>query len=92
MSVRVRATASFDVEGVATDPTTVVFTTVVPGGERTTYTFGVDSEVSHLGVGSFRLTLVLHEAGMWGFHCQGTGAAEAEAEGWARVERSRVLA
>lgn len=60
-----------------TDPTTVVYTARKDGaGTASTYTYGVEPEVTRVSVGVFELRIV-PVPGLWTVHVQGTGAAYA---------------
>ena len=48
---------TFYLSGTATNPTTIVYTILDPGGDVTTYTWPGDPEVSNPGVGEFVLSL-----------------------------------
>lgn len=60
-----------------TNPSTTVFTVRDPAGAQTTYTLGVDSQVTQESVGTIRLDLPITSgmaAGTWRVRVVGTGA------------------
>lgn len=75
------------------DPTTVVFTVQDPDGAETTYTFGVDVEVTNPEVGAYVLLLEPPlPTGIWTCLVVGTGAVAAEDEFTFEILASGVLA
>lgn len=55
--VPIEITDTFTVDGVETDPTTVVYSLLDPSGTTTTYTWPGAVEISHLATGEFLLSL-----------------------------------
>jgi hypothetical protein len=76
------ATVTFDVAGVATDPTTVTAKVRNPAGTVTTYTYSAapgqpDPHIVRSSAGVYTLTLVPDAAGTWLVQWTGTGAVTA---------------
>jgi hypothetical protein len=82
LGTAVSITETFSVLGVATDPTTVVYTVVDPLGVSTSYLFGTDPEVSNPSVGVYVLDLPpTTEPGTYQYSITGTGAVDAVGSG-----------
>jgi hypothetical protein len=77
---KVAATFTWVVDGVLTDPTTVVVLVRTPAGVETTYTYGSSTELTKVSAGVYKLTLTLNQPETWWFRAKGTGAAEANTE------------
>jgi len=78
----VTITETFSVLGVPTDPTTVVYTVQGPDGIDTTYTWGLDSEVTNPDVGVYVLDLLPPaDPGTYYYAIVGTGALNAAGNG-----------
>lgn len=74
------------------DPTTVVFTILSPDNVSTTFTFGVDGNVTHASVGVFVCALDPQlPVGTYRYRCDGTGAVQASSEDFFDVIESGVL-
>lgn len=86
----IRTSASFTVNGVATDPTTVTATVRSPSGTSTAYTWA-GATVTRNSAGNFQLDFVVTEAGRWFVRWVGTGAAAATREELYDVIPSGVL-
>ena len=85
-------TAAFtDSVDVATDPTAVVFEMREPDGTDTTFTFGVDSEVTNPSVGTFLLTFAITKAGRHFSRVKGTGAVAAASATEFYADRKSVV-
>lgn len=63
--------------GALTDPTTVTATVQIPGGTKTTYTYGVDSEMAKSSTGIYTCTFTPSSAGKWIVKFTGAGAVVA---------------
>ncbi len=62
----VQLTVEFtDQDGVATNPTTVLFRTRSPCGIETTYTYGTSDELQRPSTGNYIATFNVDEAGTW---------------------------
>lgn len=73
-------TNTFSVSGTPTDPTAITVVLTDPDGDATTYTSGVDSEVTNPSTGVYTLTVAVDAPGLWQFVWTGTGtAADVEA-------------
>lgn len=70
------ATATFDVAGVATDPTTVVAKVREPDGTVTLHTYN-PGDITRVSAGVFKLIVVPDAAGAWVVHWVATGAVTA---------------
>lgn len=86
----IRTSASFTVNGVATDPTTVAVSIKSPSGVTTTYTWAA-SQVTRNSAGNFQFDFLVTEAGRWFARWVGTGAAAATREELYDVIPSGVL-
>jgi len=63
-----RLTATFrDQDNVLIDPDTVTFETFSPCGERVSYVYTTDVEVTRLSSGSYAADIVPDESGRWRF-------------------------
>ena len=63
--------------GALTDPTTITATVQIPGGTKTTYTYGVDSEMGKTSTGIYTCTFTPSSAGKWIVKFTGAGAVVA---------------
>ena len=91
LGTAVTITETFSVLGTPTDPTTVVYEVFDPLGVSTTYTFGVDIEVTNPSVGVYVLDLpALTEPGTWRYSITGTGTVVAVGQGEFTVLQSSV--
>lgn len=69
---------SFTVDGVAADPTTVVYTILGPDGVTTAYTYPGDAEITNTAVGSYELALTPPTLpGVYQYDVDATGAVVA---------------
>ena len=67
-------TAVFETDaGVATDPTTVVLKTYDPYGQKVTYTYGTDSNLSRVTTGQYAALITPNSAGRWFIRWEGDG-------------------
>lgn len=82
--------ATFSVEGVATDPDTVTFTFGVGDEPVTTYTYGTDDEVSKDAVGAYSVAIAVTERGRYYGRWEATGDAggvsELTFDSWSNFE------
>lgn len=76
----VPSTAPFAINGVATDPDTIVLKVSNPSGVKTTYTYGVGQTIVRDGVGQYHADILLNQTGRWWYRWEGTGAVQAAAE------------
>lgn len=78
--IRLKTSTAFNVDGVATDPTTITVQIKKPDGTVLTYVYGVDAEVVRDGVGLYHVDINLDQVGTWYYRFAGTGACVAAAE------------
>ena len=83
-----RFSATFEVDGVATNPTATLFKFKTPAGTETTYTHGVDVELVRDSTGQFHVDFALDTAGVWHVRWVGTGSAAGAEEYSVKVGRS----
>lgn len=83
---QVRLTATFTVNGAATDPTTVVFKSKDATGTVTTLTYGTDPQPVRTATGIFYVDLTLSTDGAVFYRFVGTGTCVAASEGSVLVE------
>lgn len=88
LGTQVRATGTFQVSSVATDPTTVTAIIRAPAGTETTLVFGADSALVKDSTGVYHVDIATNAAGRWLYRFEGTGAAEAAGERVFLVEES----
>lgn len=74
--------------GALVDPTTVIWKWRTPSGVETTYTYGVDSEVTKTGTGEYVGTITILEYGTHASKWKGTGAAVGADEEWLKGQKS----
>lgn len=73
---------TFTVAGVETDPTTVVYSIIGPDDETETFTWPGDPEITHVGVGVFRLNLSPPALpGFYEYDVDATGTVDASRRG-----------
>lgn len=77
---QVRIKATFRVETVETDPTTVTLKLRTPAGTETSHVYGTDANVIRDGLGQYRYDLTLTAAGTYRYRWVGTGAVIAAEE------------
>jgi len=77
---RVRLSATFSLNAVNTDPTTVIVKVRTPRGLETKYTYITDSAVVKDAVGKYHVDVDITESGYWYQRWQGTGAVVAAEE------------
>ena len=91
LGTAITVTETFTVLGVPANPTNVVYTLQDPFGTDTTFTFGVDAEVTNPAVGVFLLDLTPPAfPGTYLYSITGTGAVEAVGQGEFTVLQSSV--
>lgn len=84
LSDTTRPTATFTVDDVATDPTTVTLTVRSPDGTSTDYTYGA-AQITKDSTGVYYKDISLTQRGVWSFRFVGTGACAAAVEGTVTV-------
>ncbi len=67
-------------DGAAADPSTILVKVKDPIGAETTYTYGVDVNVTKASTGVYNATLTPAIAGLWWYRWEGTGALIAQDE------------
>jgi len=68
-------TASFtNAAGQASDPATIVFKTYSPNGQKASYTYGTDANVTKQSTGNYAATFVADVSGRWRTRWEGTDA------------------
>lgn len=75
-----RLQATFTVNGVNTDPSTVVFSLKDPDDIITSYTFGVNAQVVKSAVGVYYMDVTVSKPLTWWYRIVGTGACIAAVE------------
>lgn len=83
----VRATATFTVASVNTDPTTIKLKIRNPAGLVTTYTYLVDVALVRSATGIYYLDFTLDSAGTWYTRWEGTGTCAAVDETTVTVQQ-----
>jgi|WetSurMetagenome_2_1015567.scaffolds.fasta_scaffold284039_3 hypothetical protein len=88
----VQSTAAFaNNNGVATDPTTVVFKHKDPSGNIASFTYGgtaSNTALTKLTTGTYALSWTLDEEGLWCYRWEGSGTIQAAEEGMLSVKDS----
>lgn len=84
----VKVTATFAVDGGATDPTAATIRVKAPGGTVTVYD---ESDMTHVGAGVWQAVVVLDQNGTWYVRAEGTGAAAGVEETAIVVSKSKVV-
>lgn len=74
----VRITTEVRVDNALVDATTITCKVEDPAGSKTTYTYGVSTELSRASLGTYRLRLPVSVAGVWKYRWTSTGAAGIE--------------
>lgn len=78
----VRVSATWTVDGTATDPTTVKLRYRRDGRAETVDTYGgAESIITRVSAGSYRADIVPDHVGKWLYRWEGTGAATGASEG-----------
>ena len=77
-SVNLRAT--FKVNDVLTDPTTITFKMKDPAGTLTSYVYGTNAELVKDSVGKYHVLVSLNKYGIWWYRYEGTGTAPGATE------------
>lgn len=72
---QVRLSATFEVNGVATDPTTVTFKVRAPSGTVTTYVYGTDVQLVKSATGVYYVDYTTAAEGLHAWRMAGTGTA-----------------
>lgn len=83
----VRLTATFTVDSVPTDPTTVTLKVKNPAGVTTTYTYGL-AELTKSSTGVYYREVTVDDDGMYYYRFEGTGTCIAASEGQLKVRSS----
>lgn len=83
----VRSQATFAVNSVATDPTTVKFKLLSPTGAVTTYTYLIDLQIIRSAAGVYYVDFNVDTPGKWATRWEGTGACAAADETSLQVEQ-----
>jgi uncharacterized protein YfaS (alpha-2-macroglobulin family) len=87
---KVRCSAAFTVNSVATDPTTVTCKVKDPSGNTTTYVYGTDADLKKLSTGNYYIDVTTDEKGEWFFRFEGTGTCVAVEESSFRVRSAFI--
>lgn len=87
----VRLAATFQVDGVNVDPTTVTFKSQAPDKVLTTYVFGIDAELVQDAVGQYHVDFNITQSAHYLYRWEGTGAAQVTAENSFVVEQRAFL-
>ena len=74
--------------GATVDPSTVLCLFQNPAGTETTYTYGVDAELTKLSTGRYQLRLTTAAAGNHFYRFKGTAGVICAGESWFRVRAS----
>lgn len=77
-----------DEDDVAVDPTSILLSIRKPSGVETVYTYGVDIDLVKNAVGSYSLTLVADEHGIWWYKFEGLATGQTSQESYFEVNRS----
>lgn len=77
--------------GTVADPTAVTFTFEDPDGNQTTYTYGVDSQLTRDATGIYKVDLLLSLSGAWKIRWLGTGAVAVAFESTINVPASVLV-
>jgi len=88
--VRVTATFTDPDDDSAVDPTTVKMGFLDPSGATTIYTYGVDSEVTRVSAGVYRLLVDAATAGRYRVRAWSTGTGQAAELGTLVVRPAHV--
>jgi hypothetical protein len=74
-----------------TDPTTLTFTLLDPGGTETTYTYGTDAEIVKTSTGDYYIDVTPTQGGRWYYRWVSTGTAAGAKEGNFTVQASPFI-
>lgn len=77
----VTSSVLFTAANVPVDPTGVTFDVQAPDGTKTSYVYGVDSQVVRVSTGRYSVTLTPSARGLYHYDFTGTGAVEANEDG-----------
>jgi hypothetical protein len=88
--VRSVATFSDSDSGAAIDPSTVAATLMLPDRTETSYTYGVDSDLTRASAGVYRLRFTPAASGTYRVRWVTTGTGQCAEEGWCQVRPRRV--
>lgn len=83
-----RFSASFQVAGTDTDPTTTTFRYLEPDGTENALAYGIDAEVIRDATGRFHVDIRLEKSGVYYVRWVGTGSAAAASEYAVRCAQS----
>lgn len=72
--------ASFSVDGLAADPTTLTFSYRIDDGDIITLEYGVDSEIVKTDTGEYSIELPVTEPGRWYGRWEAVGAVDGASE------------
>jgi hypothetical protein len=87
----VRVTGTFtDSDGVATDPTAVLFKYKPPTGATVTYIYLTDAELNKSATGIYYVDVSATESGVWWYEYSSTGTGQAVEEAYFEVRPSNV--
>lgn len=86
----VRVSCTFEVDGVATNPTTVTVKIKAPLGAVTTKVYGTDAEVQRPSTGRFYIDVDATETGTYRYRWVGTGTAKGAEAGAFYVRKNEV--
>lgn len=84
----VRVTATYTVDGDATDPAEATIRVRAPNGDVEVY---AEADMTHVGDGVWSVAFVADAHGTWYVRAEGTGAAAGVEETAIVVSRSRVV-
>jgi hypothetical protein len=84
----VRLAATFEIETVDTDPSTITFKILAPDGTVTTYVFGTDVQLERDAAGAYHVDWSVTKVGTYHYRFEGTGTAQAAQEGYFYVNKS----
>lgn len=76
--------------GAVADPGVVTFTLRQPDGTVTTYTYGIDSELTRTGVGIFTVDLVFTQSGRHRYRFAGSSSNASVGPGTLIVDTQRI--
>lgn len=79
------------VNGVLTDPTTLILTITPPSGAVITKQWPTPADITRVGAGSFRYDYSPLVVGLYAYEWRGTGAAQADERGYFEVRPAYVL-
>lgn len=83
-----RLTGTFTISDAPTDPSTIIFSMLEPGGTKTSYTYGTDVELVKASTGVFRVDWTFALVGRHQWYWDGDGSVIAAGGGVCYVEGS----